>query len=382
VSVPPELGRKLLGWVEGLILAVCVGCSASDAKRDDSEADGTHKAASVSGPTGGSGGAKSIAGGNSTSTRPPVLLEPDAGGDPEKCRSVSKTAEVEHAPVDIVWVIDTSASMADEIAAVQANLDQFSNMISIAGIDHHVVMLAALDLAVDTSLGMDPAHYQYVFAPVGSNDALQVLIDNYDGYRAFLRANASLHFVVVTDDESFVAAADFQMQMEALAGKKFFFHSIASPDAPGPCIGECGLPIVCGAFAPGIEYYALSDATGGQKISVCTADWTQVFAPLQQAVIESAPLPCDYPIPEPPSGEKLDPDRVNMEFVPAMSGAAEVFKRAPGEGECGSNIAWFYDNPAEPTLLRLCPSACERVQVGGGTINIAFGCETMVLSVD
>ena len=197
-----------------------------------------------------------------------------------------------------------------------------------------------------------------------------------------MRPNASLHFVVVTDDESWVAAADFQTQMEALAGKKFYFHSIASPDSPGPCIGACGLPIVCGAFAPGIQYYALSDATAGQKISVCTADWTQVFAPLQQAVIESAPLPCDYPIPPPPAGQTLDPDLVNLEYAPQGGGAAELFKRAATEGECATNLAWFYDVPIAPTALRLCPAACERVRSGGGTIDIAFGCKTRTLTVD
>jgi hypothetical protein len=384
VSVAPSVFQRLV-VIEALVLAALAGCADSgEPAEDDRRPVNTPIAPAVPhAGTGGASGTGGMLGGGGTVSQPttPPAPHPNAGNDSE-CPSTSKTAEVQHAPVDIVWAIDTSASMVDEIAAVEANITQFANMISMAGIDHHVIMLALIDIAAATPLAADPTHYQYVLAPVGSNDALQIMLDSYPAYSSFLRPNASLHFVVVTDDESWVTAADFQTQMEALAGKKFFFHSIASPDAPGPCVGECGLPIVCGAFAPGIQYYALSDATKGQKISVCTADWTQVFAPLQQAVISSAPLPCDYPIPDPPAGQTLDPDLVNLEYAPEQGGTSELFKRADTEGECATNLAWFYDVPVAPTLLRLCPAACERVRSAGGTINIAFGCKTKTLSVD
>lgn len=301
--------------------------------------------------------------------------------DPEMCSEVSQTAEVVPGPVDIVWAIDTSASMVDEVAAVNANITSFASMIQSAGIDHHVIMLALLDIVAGTPLGDDPAHYRYVPANVDSNNALQVMLDMYPEYASFLRPDASLHFVVVTDDESFVTAADFRAQMDPLAGKAYAFHAVASPDSPGPCIGECGLPVVCGAFAAGIQYYALADATGGQKSSICVADWTEVFGPLQQAVISSAPLPCDYPIPAPPEGETLDAEKVNMKFTAQGAMDVTTFPRADAEGECGDASAWFYDEPSAPTLLRLCPATCALVQAGG-TVDIAFGCETVPLVVD
>lgn len=304
--------------------------------------------------------------------------------DPNMCQSVSQTAEVMAGPVDIVWAIDTSGSMFDEVAAVQANITNFANMISSAGIDHHVIMLAASDVAAPTPLGADSAHYLYTPANVGSNNALQVMLDMYSVYSGFLRPNAPLHFVVVTDDESRLAADPFRTQMEQLAGKPFIFHAIASENSGDPlfpaCIGACGIPLLCGAFAPGAQYYALADATGGQKSSICAADWSQVFGPLQDAVIASVPLPCDYPIPAPPMAQTLDPEKVNMEITP--QGAAKmVVPRAPSEADCMANVAWFYDDPAAPTELRLCPAACELAQ-GGGTVDIAFGCETVVIVVE
>jgi hypothetical protein len=167
--------------------------------------------------------------------------------------------------------------------------------------------------------------------------------------------------------------------MEQKAGKKFLFHAIASEDVDGfACVGACGLPIVCGGFAPGRQYYALADATGGEKISICVSDWSMVFGPLQRAVIESAPLPCDYAIPVPPTGASLDPNQVNFEFV-APATAAQTFPRAPQVEACASEVAWYYDDPSAPKQIRMCPAACDAIS-GGGTIQIKLGCETVALN--
>ena len=298
---------------------------------------------------------------------------------PTDCGTLTQKAETKLRPADIVWIIDASPSMVDEMAAVQQNLTNFANSIASAGVDHHVIMLAPLDVAAETPLGMDATHYLHVISPVDSHNALQLLLDQYADYSRFLRPEAALHFVVVTDDESFVAAADFRTQMQQRAGKSFLFHSIASEDVNGlGCIGECGLPIVCGAFSPGREYYALSDATGGEKISICVSDWSAVFGPLQKAVIESAPLPCEYVIPTPPKGATLDPNKVNVEVVAPMK-PAKTLPRAKDMQACGSEQAWFYDNATAPKQIRMCPAACDAVS-GGGSLQIKLGCETVSLN--
>jgi hypothetical protein len=306
-----------------------------------------------------------------------------AGGvapPPADCGTVKQMAEVKLGPADIVWIIDGSASMVDELAAVQQNITAFASSIGAAGIDHHVVMLAPGDVAATTPLGMDPAHYLFVPSVVDSHNALQLLIDQYGDYKAFLRPAATLHFIVVTDDESFMLADDFRTQMEQTAGKQFVFHAIASEDVNGlACVGACGLPIVCGGFAPGRQYYALADATGGQKISICISDWSQVFGPLQKAVIESAPLPCDYAIPAPPAGEALDPNKVNLDFS-GPAAAKRTFPRAPTQAACADQVAWYYDDPAAPKQIKMCPAGCQAIS-GGGTVEIKLGCETVPLIV-
>jgi hypothetical protein len=334
---------------------------------------------------GGAGTGASVIPGGQTEQPPPSgggAGTGAAGTGPvgEECAAITESAEVERGPVDIVWIIDGSGSMLDEIIAVQDNITNFANMISNAGIDHHVIMLATDNVAGMTPLGMDAAHYLYVPALVDSHNALQLLLDQYSQYSSFLRPEAPLHFVLVSDDESALDAASFQMQMEAAAGKKFTFHAIASEaDANGlPCVGACGLPLICGGFAPGVQYYALADATGGQKISICIADWSMVFGPLQEAVIASAPLPCDYAIPPPPDNETLDPDKVNLEYLAPGAAQSQVFPRAAGESACAQSLAWFYDDPAAPTQIRMCPAACSAIG-GGGTVQIKLGCETVLV---
>jgi hypothetical protein len=312
-----------------------------------------------------------------------IPLQPSAAGQagevaPADCGTYTHSAEVKLGPVDIVWIIDGSGSMLDELAAVQQNITNFANMIGQAGIDHRVVMLAPGDVAMTTPLGMDPSHYLFVLAPVDSHNALQLLLDLHPQYRPFLRPEAALHFVVVSDDESFLAADAFQTQMEALAGKSFTFHAIASEDVNGlPCVGACGLPVICGGSAPGRQYYALADATGGERISICIADWSMVFGPLQSAVIASAPLPCDYPLPVPPAGSNLDPNKLNFEYAAPASERA-TFPRADGLSACADKAAWFYDDPGAPTRIQMCPAACELIGAGG-TIEIELGCETVRL---
>lgn len=302
-----------------------------------------------------------------------------AAGAPAECASIEQMAERKLGAVDIVWVVDGSPSMLDEIAAIQSNLTNFAAMIGKAGIDHHVIMLAPVDVADQTALASDAEHYKFVPAAVDSHNALSLLLDQYPDYQAFLRPDASLHFIVVSDDESFLAADSFKTEMEAKAGKKFHFHAIASESVDGfACVGSCGIPLVCGGSAPGTQYYALADATGGEKISICVSDWSMVFGPLQSAVIASAPLPCAYTLPAAPRGETLDPNEVNLKYS-APASADQILPRAATSQACEHQRAWYYDDPVAPKQIRMCPAACDAIS-GGGTVRISLGCATVSLN--
>jgi len=294
--------------------------------------------------------------------------------DPASCSSVNEQAERIASPVDIIWVVDASPSMLDEQDRINQNLQGVATDISNASIDYRVIILTSVDLAFGTPLGDDAEHYLFLPTLVGSNDALIQLLAQYPNYKDFLRPQASTHFIVVTDDNSLLPAADFKTDMEATLGKSFTQHAIASESTDG---GFTLLSACLGAFSPGTEYYALADSTGGQAISICTQDWSMVFGPLREAVIASAPLPCSFPIPPPPPGQNLDPSLVNVDYTSA-DGAMDRLTRTAGADACADANAWYYDNDAAPSAVELCPAACERISAGGN-VDIAFGCETLVL---
>jgi hypothetical protein len=60
-------------------------------------------------------------------------------------------------------------------------------------------------------------------------------------------------------------------------------------------------------------------------------------------------------------------------------GTPEVVPQVPTVGDCGTEGGWYYDNPAAPTKILLCPASCELVQsVNQGAIEIVLGCQTIV----
>lgn len=304
----------------------------------------------------------------------------DADTDLEECRSINVAAEAATAPVDIVWVIDSSGSMRGEAAIVQDNMNAFVAAISSAGIDHHVVVMTHRDYVdVPPPLGEDFERYLFIHQPVWSDQPLELLLSNFARYSFFIRPRGALHFVAVTDDETPTEPAAFLSEMEERLGREFTFHAIASEVAFHDCVGgvcEEGCEGPNGAAsAIGERYYELADLTGGEQFSICTSDWSALFDTLSEAVILSAALPCFYDLPEPPAGMVFDPERVNV-VLTDESGEETTLARAMTPEACEDHLAWYFDDNEIPTRIVLCPAACELVEgLVRGEVDIALGCE-------
>jgi hypothetical protein len=301
----------------------------------------------------------------------------DGNGDgDEGCGSITKEAKIERGPVDIIWVIDSSGSMDDEFFNVMSNLSAFADGLNKSGANAKVVTMHGFSQLLDpvslTPFGMDPKRYKYLNVNVSSWDALTQLIANFDKYKSFLRPDAPTHVLVVSDDESItelggMTGADFKSQMEAKLGHGFFFHAVVADGKNG-----------CNGFNVGTTYMTLADETKGEKLPICTSDWSGLFKKLESAVIASAPLPCDFEVPAPPAGMSLDPNLVDVGFTAPGAKTKESFPKAMEESACGDRLGWFFDDNAAPTRIEFCPSACTKVKAGG-SIGIAFGCEPTVL---
>ncbi len=293
----------------------------------------------------------------------------------EPCTATEVRADNAIAPVDIVWVIDSSGSMDFENARVQENLNAFSSHIALAGIDHHVILIGDPGyIVVPPPLGTDPARFLHIEDSVDSNAGLQKIVEHYPDFKGFLRPGAVTHFVAVTDDNSDMSDTEFIAAVASwddppVAG--WTFHSVCAYGTV-PILG-CWT-----GAAIGREYMDLVALTGGVLQSVCQTDWSPIFTALETAIAVVTVLPCVYDIPDPPAGETLDPARVNVVFTPSV-GLPATIPAVPSAAACGAT-GWYYDDPVTPTTIYLCPATCTMVQADThGAINIAFGCDTIMI---
>jgi len=313
--------------------------------------------------------------------------EDEEGGEDEDgsvCGTLSARAHASLRPVDIIWVIDSSPSMDDEIAIIQDNLNDFTARIGASGLDYRVVLIAAEEFTptngrdyfgvcipppLSGAAGCpdtDSDRYRHIREGVHSRDALSKLIATRPQYQDFLREGAGLHIVVVTDDDQ-RGGAGVEEFMAAGFGESVAFHSIVDEvGRPAGC-GPFGDPCSCGE-ARGQTYINLSERTGGVVVSVCSEDWAPIFAGLEERVRTGNEIPCTFIIPT-PVGAVIDFDRVNVDFV------AEDGARTPlvYSDDCGAHPnSWRYNNPEAPIAIELCPGSCGAIE---GDVEVEFGCD-------
>jgi len=94
------------------------------------------------------------------------------------------------------------------------------------------------------------------------------------------------------------------------------------------------------------------------------------------ASIRSRTLSCDYQIPKLPSG-MLDYGLVNVRIT-VGAGTPTLVPQAPSKSDCGPQGGWFYDDPAHPTRITLCPASCDPLlATPGSRLDVLIGCKTI-----
>lgn len=345
------------------------------------------------GGTGGGGQGGTPGGGGQGAGAGGSIEYDDAGrvvysdGDGGVCTSMGQTAENKVQPADIIIAVDQSGSMDLEAAWVQQQLNDFANLITAAGIDAHVVLIASRvsgntvcvppPLAGPSCADNLPIFLQ-VDDEVHSNDALVKITQHVAAYSGVLRPDASKHFVVITDDESTdMTAAAFDTQIRAadpVLFNSYVFHAIYSFQDP---ITSCftGSPCCAVSAAPGLVYQQLVDQTGGVSGDLCAQNFLPVWNAVAATVIQGSSLACEWDIPEPPEGETFDPDLVNVRFSTAAApdqsiGFVQVVDDCARAGD-----GWYYDDNDAPTRILFCPETCQRIQGQlDAQVDIEFGC--------
>jgi hypothetical protein len=365
---------KMRSFVVVGLFSVCgvvYGCSVGGEDGDDDGENGSNNT-----NAGGAGGGVSL-GGNGVGGG----LDPVGSGGGESCAETAAEATTGLAPADIIVAVDTSGSMSAEAQWTQDNMNVMVNAIVGSGVDAHLVMISDSDICVPGPLGSGscPADeslpaYRHVPVGVGSTNALQIILDTYDQWKDSLRPSASKTIVVVSDDDSNLGASSFTSQLIALdatfQGYKFdAIVSSAPPFLPGPCF-------VLSADT-GQVYIDLVNQTQGVFGDLCSQNFAPVFQDMATAVVNSSQIPCIYDIPD--SGSEIDFGKVNVEYTADANGMPEGIFNVPGAADCDASGGWYYDAPANPTQILLCPTTCTAVQSSSdGSVSVKFGCATKI----
>jgi hypothetical protein len=121
---------------------------------------------------------------------------------------------------------------------------------------------------------------------------------------------------------------------------------------------------------------------GGTTEAFFVSDGATAAADLLRTLnaIRGDAIACDFPLPTATAeGMPIDPKLINVSYTP--TGGADVeLGLVASAAECKTEAAWYYDDPADPTRIILCPAACDTVTSdSGAAIRILAGCKPRVV---
>jgi hypothetical protein len=123
-------------------------------------------------------------------------------------------------------------------------------------------------------------------------------------------------------------------------------------------------------------------AAGGTSRALSIDPRADFAGQLSQALGAAATrrVACDLALPEPPQGERIDYDAVNV--VLSAAGSRTTFPRVGGAESCSASGGWYYDVDPElgaPSRLNMCKTSCDHLSdTGAAELHIELGCRTVV----
>ncbi|RYZ06297.1 MAG: VWA domain-containing protein [Myxococcales bacterium] len=121
-----------------------------------------------------------------------------------------------------------------------------------------------------------------------------------------------------------------------------------------------------GCSDTGPNYCHLDMTTAQDFAAALTAGLAQVAGQIST---------CEYVIPPSPTGQTLNPQKVNVLYTKGDGTESSLGKGNPDACDAG----WKYDSETNPTKIILCGSDCEGVKADlGSKIDVIFGCDTVV----
>ncbi len=331
-----------------------------------------------------------------SSTAPPEYFDlPVADLPIEECAGETIPATQKLRGARVVFVADNSPSMYTETEEVEAQLNGFAQSVVDSGIDVRVALFSAAatgyyttnyvleGICIDAPLGSglcpelpDPnavaqdtnePEFLHIDQYVNSTNAIPVIIEQQPQWGPFTMGAETVHFVIISDDDSNQPVSYFiDHFIEVEPDRAAIVHAVV-PTSNCPEAAQIGQ-----------VYIDLAELTGGVVGDLCDQDFVSVFQALANSVVQEAELPCEYEIPSPPDGKPFDPAQVNVEFNDGLGGGFDV-GYVESADDCESvDQGWYYDDPAMPTTIIVCPQTCVAIQgVIGSGVSVVLGCATV-----
>ena len=297
---------------------------------------------------------------------PPDVWVPEC---PDSVRVRTREASI---PVDIIFAIDSSGSMFDDIDNMRSNMHLFWEAILEADVDSRVIFVVQRGFAPSAPAAFS-GRYLEVGERVGSTDGMLKLLSQFPTYSRFLRPDAITHFIGITDDDSNLPAEDFVLTMRDLLGHDFTMHAVASEyigsNPPSNPLGSCNHSSGF-AWDVGEEWYEAAEMTGGITLSICEEDWSRLFPPLTERVAVRIPIPCGYTLPTPPPpGITYRADDFTVLFE--GNDGSRIVVPQDTTGSCADG-GWSYF--AGSQRVELCESTCSELMALDGRLDVDLGC--------
>jgi hypothetical protein len=355
----------------------------------------------------------------------------------DACVDYEAKATLVEQPVDIIFVLDNSGSMQDELEAVEANINvNFASILLNSQVDYRVILIsrhrseardggnsASTSVCVSSPLSglasCDDAEepvfserfYQYS-TKVESDDSFDVLLDTYQppfddssredkfqhaplGWSEWLRPGAKKVFLEVTDDDEDMPVSEFVRELTQLAPE----HFGSDPEHPGfvfhSIVGLAEKDPPTAAYLPedplqedkctgndgdvtsnGATYQELSRLTGGLRFPLCQFDaYDVVFQRIAEDVVLTSALACDFEIPPPPAGFELDLDKVAISYRPGSGAAPLQFGQSATYEACQAEAFYIANG-----RLNLCPATCSAIRSDPlASVSVLFTCENQII---
>jgi hypothetical protein len=374
--------------VLGLVGISVVACGSSDGSSSSGFSSSGESSSGASSSGASSSGASS-SGASSSGFGSSGNSSGSSSGDQNCAATVAQTQK---AKVDIIFVIDDSGSMTEELNQIKVNVNTFASKIGGTGLDYQVIFIVKKGTSgnticvptplAGTACADNPPLFHHINQDVQSTDSLTLILSTYNStnpalaWDKYLRMDAYKVFVEVTDDQSSLASASFDTQLLAkppagmfgtAAARKYVFHSIVGwQEGTAPLSAtKCSTAVNTGS-----KYQELSQLTGGIIDSVCKTDYSGVLNNIGKGIADK--LGCELTV---PSSATADPTKLVVRKTPPGAPPSNL-TQVTDASKCAANPdAWYYDDNAKPTKIILCPNTCTDINKTSGTkIEALVGC--------